>query len=131
MSIVPCVVINNYSSVAHSSDLITVVPPSHDLRILWCILLEPIVCFTEVINNESVSIIEKASTKDESWTTESCLGIPTGVYHENSCEETNHRNKENGHINWHSLFVFYLGWLKAVIERVVASLLISLLDSYH
>jgi hypothetical protein len=60
MRVIPSIIIDNDSSVAHTSDLITVVPPREDLAVLWGVLLHPIVCFSEVIDYHLVAFVVRA-----------------------------------------------------------------------
>jgi len=55
--VVPCVVINNYSSVWHASDLVSVIPPRHDFGGLWSVLFQPIVSLSVVINDVARTIL--------------------------------------------------------------------------
>ena len=50
-TIVPGSVIDERWAVRHTCDLVTVVPPTHDDSILWCVLTKPVISFTEVVNN--------------------------------------------------------------------------------
>ena len=61
VTIVPGVVVNKHSSVAHASDLVSVVPPRENLSILGSVHLQPVVSFSEIINDDSRSIVSSAS----------------------------------------------------------------------
>ena len=47
MCVVPSIIVDEYSSIGHGCDLVTIVPPGHDLRVFSCVLSQPIVCLQE------------------------------------------------------------------------------------
>ena len=51
MRVIPRIVIHQCSTVGHSGDLVSVIPPRHDARIVLGVLPQPVVSFTEVVNN--------------------------------------------------------------------------------
>lgn len=68
MGIVPSVVIYDYGSVRHTGDLITVIPPTHDLGISRSILLDPVIGLSKIIDNIPLSVIH-SSREDDRWGT--------------------------------------------------------------
>jgi len=68
MCIVPCIIVDQDSSIRHSSDLVTIIPPRHDLGILGSVLFNPVVSLTIVIDDISGTIV-LSSGKDDGWGT--------------------------------------------------------------
>ena len=66
MSIVPGVVVDKDSSVGHSSDLVSIVPPTHDFGFFRSILFDPIVGFSEIINDVAGTVVS-TSREDDTW----------------------------------------------------------------
>jgi hypothetical protein len=64
VSIVPGIVIDEDSSVAHAGDLVSVVPPGKDLGILLGVHLQPVVGLAEVVNDDTGAIIASARQND-------------------------------------------------------------------
>ena len=57
MRVVPRVVVDYHRSVRHPSDLIAVIPPRHDIGVLFGVLAKPVVALPEIINNIPISLI--------------------------------------------------------------------------
>ena len=51
MRVVPRVVVDERGPVGHASNLVAVVPPRHDSRVLGRVLPEPVVCLAEIVQN--------------------------------------------------------------------------------
>lgn len=51
VSVVPGVVVDQGGAVSHTTDLVAVVPPRHDLGSRLGVLAEPLVCLTVIIND--------------------------------------------------------------------------------
>ena len=64
MSVIPGVVIDQDSSVAHAGNLVSVVPPGEDLGILLGVHLQPVVGLAEVVNDDTGAIIASARQND-------------------------------------------------------------------
>lgn len=56
MRIVPGVVVHERCSVGHSGNLVAVVPPGHDPRVLVRVLPQPIVSLAEVVQNVAATV---------------------------------------------------------------------------
>lgn len=50
LTVIPCIIVYESGAVGHTSNLVSIVPPTHDNRILWCVLAEPIICLPEIID---------------------------------------------------------------------------------
>ena len=57
MRVIPSVVVDENRSVGHGSYLIAVVPPGHDLGVSWCVVSQPIVGLSEVVEDDLVTIV--------------------------------------------------------------------------
>ena len=57
MSIVPGVVVYQYSPIRHGCDLIAIIPPRHHLGIFWSVLSQPIVGLTKVVKDDPGTIV--------------------------------------------------------------------------
>ena len=57
MCVVPSVVVHQYSPVGHGCDLVAIIPPGHDLGVLWCVLTQPVVGLAEVIKDDTRTIV--------------------------------------------------------------------------
>lgn len=64
MGVIPGVVVDQDSSVGETSDLVTVIPPGHDLGIVLGVSSEPVVGLSEIIDDEFVSISVSAGEND-------------------------------------------------------------------
>ena len=51
VTVVPRVIIHQSGPVGHAGDLVAVVPPRHDTRVLVCVLPQPVVGLPEVIQD--------------------------------------------------------------------------------
>jgi hypothetical protein len=51
VGVVPGVVVDKSRTVGHTTDLVTVIPPGHDLGVLLGVLTEPVVSLTVVVDN--------------------------------------------------------------------------------
>ncbi len=49
LTVIPSVVIDQSGSIGHTSNLVSIIPPTHHDRILRCILPEPIVGLSEIV----------------------------------------------------------------------------------
>lgn len=112
MSVVPRIVIDKNGSVTHSCDLVSVVPPGHDLSLLWRVLFDPVVGLSEIIDDVSGSIVS-SSRKDDRWGTvgfRSKHGRVVNV----TCHSGEQENQDhNGSIKWNhhlSLLLFDECW---------------------
>ena len=63
MGIVPGVVINKGRAVSHTTNLVAVIPPGHDLGVLGSVLPEPVVRLTIVID-DVLATVRKLGSKD-------------------------------------------------------------------
>lgn len=63
-TVVPSVVINNCRSIRHTSNLVSVIPPTHDDRVLLGVLPQPVVRLAEVINDMLTTIGSSGSQDD-------------------------------------------------------------------
>jgi len=61
MTVVPGIVIDQNSSVRETSNLVTIIPPGHNLSIFLGVSSHPVVGLSEVINDELVSSSVSAS----------------------------------------------------------------------
>ncbi|KAH3688913.1 hypothetical protein WICPIJ_000086 [Wickerhamomyces pijperi] len=66
MCVVPRVVVNERGSVSHTTDLVTVIPPSHDLGIFSSVHTQPVVSFS-VIVNEVLRTVWVTGGKNHRW----------------------------------------------------------------
>ena len=64
MCVVPSVVVHQYGPVGHGRDLVAVIPPRHDLGVLWRVLTKPVVGLTEVVKDDARAIV-LVSSKDD------------------------------------------------------------------
>ena len=64
MSVVPCVVVNEDGPVAHAGNLVAVVPPGEDLRVLLGVHLKPVVGLAEVVDDNTRAIVTSAGQND-------------------------------------------------------------------
>ena len=78
VSIVPGVVIDKDCSVGHTSDLVSVIPPGHNFGVFRSVLLDPVICFSVVIDDESRAVLSSAR-HDNGWGTVSFGGEHVGV----------------------------------------------------
>lgn len=53
VTVVPCIVVHQCGSIGHARYLIAIIPPRHDSCMLVCVLPQPVVCLTEIIQNVS------------------------------------------------------------------------------
>jgi hypothetical protein len=51
VAVVPGVVIHQRGAVSHACDLVAIVPPAHHTRIVVCVLRQPVVRFSEIIQD--------------------------------------------------------------------------------
>ena len=51
VSVVPGIVVNKCWSIGHTTNLIAIIPPGHDLSILRRVLSKPVVCFTVIVDD--------------------------------------------------------------------------------
>ncbi len=66
MAVVPSVVVDESRSVPHAGNLVPVVPPAHDRSVFGCVLSEPEVRLTEIVQNEAVPTVRGKRTKHDS-----------------------------------------------------------------
>lgn len=57
MRIIPGIIINNYCSISHCGDLISIVPPGHNFSIRRSILAKPKVCLPVIIKDNPATIL--------------------------------------------------------------------------
>jgi hypothetical protein len=62
MRIVPSVVVHESRPVGHSGYLIPVIPPRHDASIFVCILPQPVVGLSEVVEDVTAAVYEVKKT---------------------------------------------------------------------
>lgn len=55
MRVVPSVVVDESRFIAHTGDLIAVVPPRHDARLIGSISSQPVVRLAEVVHDHAVT----------------------------------------------------------------------------
>ena len=55
--VIPSVVVHQYSPVGHGCDLVAIIPPGHDLGVLWCVLTQPVVGLAEIIKDDTRTIV--------------------------------------------------------------------------
>ena len=58
VGVVPGVVVNQGRAISHTTDLVAIVPPGHDLGVIRGVLAEPVVRLTVVIDDELATIRE-------------------------------------------------------------------------
>lgn len=63
--IVPSIVINESSSIGESSDLVPIVPPTHDDRVLLSVHPQPVVGLSVVIDDVFLAVV--IGGKDHRW----------------------------------------------------------------
>lgn len=51
VAVIPRVVVHQRGAVGHAGNLISIVPPGHDSSVFICILPEPVIRFTEIVQN--------------------------------------------------------------------------------
>lgn len=64
VGVVPSVVVNQSRTVSHTTDLVTIIPPGHDLGIVLGVLTKPIIGLTVVIDDMLASIRKTAGEND-------------------------------------------------------------------
>ena len=65
MGIIPSIVIHQSRPVAHTSYLVSVIPPGHDTGIFMSVLPEPVVSLTEIVNDLSGSVMLNKRFKEK------------------------------------------------------------------
>lgn len=63
-TVVPRIVIHKRRSIRHTSDLVSVIPPTHDDGILLCVLPQPVISLSEVIDNVLTTVGTSGSQHD-------------------------------------------------------------------
>ena len=58
MRVIPRVVVHKRRPVGHACDLVPVVPPGHDARVLVRVLTQPVVCLAEVVKDVPSTVSE-------------------------------------------------------------------------
>lgn len=56
LTIVPSIVINQSRPIGHTSNLVSVIPPTHDHSVFGRVLSEPVVCFAEIVDDVLTAI---------------------------------------------------------------------------
>lgn len=64
VGVVPGVVVDEDGSVTHTSDLVAVIPPGHDLSVRSGVSSEPVVSLSVVVDDVSVSLSVSAGEND-------------------------------------------------------------------
>lgn len=64
LGVVPRVVVNQSCSIREPSNLVTVIPPAHNLCVLLGVLSQPIIRFSKVVNDVLTSIRVSRSQHD-------------------------------------------------------------------
>lgn len=62
--VVPGIVVDKGRAVGHTTDLVSVVPPRHDLGVLRGVLPEPVVCLTVVIDDVLATVRKSGCEHD-------------------------------------------------------------------
>mmetsp|Transcript_1486 Transcript_1486/g.2934 ORF Transcript_1486/g.2934 Transcript_1486/m.2934 type:complete len:215 (+) Transcript_1486:1110-1754(+) len=117
MGVVPCVVVNKGSLVCHSSHLITIIPPRHDLGMAVSVVIKPIVGFSEIVKQYAASI-GSARRKDNRRRRVCSISCPSTVHGvdaaKNSQDQDAHQwSLENNVI----LFLFVLFFIALCISK--------------
>lgn len=91
--VVPGVVVHESGSVSHTTNLVTVIPPRHDLGVFLGVLTEPLVRLSVVIN-DMLAAVGHAAGKNDRWRRVGVGGDPCAVRNEH--EQVNGHGGNNG-----------------------------------
>lgn len=64
MGVVPCIVVYDNCPITHTCNLVTIIPPTQDLRIPLGILFEPVVCLSVIVFDQDWAIIPSLRVYD-------------------------------------------------------------------
>ncbi len=64
VSVVARIVVHNDGSVAHTRDLVAIVPPGHDARVLGCVVSQPRVRLAEVVEDNALAAVSRGHDDD-------------------------------------------------------------------
>lgn len=81
VGVVPRVVVNQGRAVRHTTDLVAVIPPGHDLGVVLSVLAEPVVRLTVIIDDVLASI-RQAARENHRWGGVGVGGDPGAVRNE-------------------------------------------------
>eukprot|EP01136_Pigoraptor_vietnamica_P013960 Opistho-1_new@55558 len=98
--VVPRVVINEHCAVGHAGDLVTVVPPRHDARIVRRVRAQPVVGLAEVVE-DSARPVGVVRSEHDGRRRVGVAGHPRRVHHKLGQQDDHQRRHADAHLRRH------------------------------
>mmetsp|Transcript_18353 Transcript_18353/g.31378 ORF Transcript_18353/g.31378 Transcript_18353/m.31378 type:complete len:294 (-) Transcript_18353:1454-2335(-) len=97
--VVPGVVVHDDGPVAHARDLVAVVPPAQDLRLLRRVLLQPVVGLSVVVNDDAVAVGVDSARLDDLRVAQGLGRVEDGVEDVVFEDVNDHEDEDEGDLD--------------------------------